>query len=62
MERDTKKRLGAKGFNEIKKHPFFQKIDWKLTEERGLKPPVREYSENDEDSDDEIAMFTGQKV
>ncbi len=50
--------MGANGYEEIKKHPFFKDIDWKLAEKRGLQPATREYCENGEDSDDEIAMFT----
>lgn len=62
MDRDPKKRLGSKGYDEIKNHPFFKSIDWKLAEKRGLKPPVRDFSGDDDDSDDEIAIFTNQKV
>jgi len=53
--------LGANGYEEIKKHPFFKDIDWKLAEKRGLQPATREYCENGEDSDDEIAMFTNER-
>jgi len=28
LERDPKKRLGAKSINEIKQHPFFSSVDW----------------------------------
>lgn len=37
LNRDPEKRLGASGYKEIKKHPFFQDIDWKKLEK--MDPP-----------------------
>jgi serine/threonine protein kinase len=39
LERDINKRLGVKDINEIKNHDFFKKLDWKLLENKQLKPP-----------------------
>jgi hypothetical protein len=39
LERDINKRLGVKDINEIKKHDFFKKLDWKLLESKKIKPP-----------------------
>ena len=41
LERDPKKRLGSKSVDEIKRHPFFSKMDWALAANRGLIPPKR---------------------
>ena len=38
-ERDPKKRLGARGVEEIKNHKFFKNINWKKVYSRDLKPP-----------------------
>ena len=32
-------RLGNNGAEEIKRHPFFQEIDWKVALEKGLNMP-----------------------
>ena len=48
---DPKKRLGANGLEEIKKHPFFAGIDWDHLNELPFfyKPdPVPNYSEDKE--------------
>ncbi len=39
LERDISKRLGAKDINEIKKHDFFKKLNWRdLMKKRILAP------------------------
>lgn len=41
LQKDPKYRLGAReGANEIKRHPFFQGVDWALV--RCMKPPELE--------------------
>ena len=39
LERDPKKRLGARGIDEIKDHPFFKSINWEKLYDKELKPP-----------------------
>lgn len=39
LERDPTKRLGAKGIEEIKKHKFFKKVNWKKLYNKEVKPP-----------------------
>lgn len=39
FERDVSKRLGAKGVEEIKQHPFFVGIDWIKLERKEVHPP-----------------------
>lgn len=36
---DPKKRLGANGAEEVKKHPFFKGIDWDAVCNKKIKPP-----------------------
>jgi serine/threonine protein kinase len=41
LNRNASKRLGAgeEGANEIKKHPFFENIDWELVANRSMAVP-----------------------
>ena len=39
LERDPKKRLGAKGIYEILDHPFFESINWDKLYNKELEPP-----------------------
>lgn len=39
MERDARRRLGACGSDEVKRHPFFGSVDWEAMRERRVKPP-----------------------
>lgn len=39
LERDPKKRIGAKGAEEIMQHKFFKTINWKKLYDRQVKPP-----------------------
>lgn len=39
MERDARRRLGACGSEEVKRHPFFGSVDWEAMRERRVKPP-----------------------
>jgi len=32
--------LGAKGPKQIKRHPYFRDIDWKLVEQKKMIPPI----------------------
>lgn len=40
LEKDVTKRLGANGFEEVKKHPFFRGIDWNLMKAKKYPPPI----------------------
>ncbi|CAK95026.1 unnamed protein product (macronuclear) [Paramecium tetraurelia] len=40
LTKDPGLRLGSNGIKEIKKHNFFNGIDWKLVEQRKLQPPI----------------------
>lgn len=51
MERDVKRRLGACGSEEVKRHPFFGSVDWEAMRERRVKPPFVVQSGCDEVSD-----------
>ena len=51
MERDAKRRLGACGSEEVKRHPFFGSVDWEAMRERRVKPPFVVQSGCDEVSD-----------
>ena len=51
MERDVKRRLGACGSDEVKRHPFFGSVDWEAMCERRVKPPFVVQSGCDEVSD-----------
>jgi serine/threonine kinase 32 len=42
LERDVKKRLGVKetgGYDGLKKHPLFRKLDWNAVENKKAVPP-----------------------
>ena len=39
LEKDPNKRLGKKGADSIKKHPFFTDIDWKKLSAKQIEPP-----------------------
>jgi serine/threonine protein kinase len=39
FEPDPRKRIGYKGLNEIKQHPFFDGIDWRALARRDVLPP-----------------------
>jgi hypothetical protein len=42
LNRDPSRRLGAKGADEIKRHPFFHKhIDFKLLAAKKIQPPFK---------------------
>ena len=55
MERDAKRRLGACGSEEVKRHPFFVSVDWEAMRERRVKPPFVVQSGCDEESCVEVS-------
>jgi len=41
LTRDPTQRLGVNGAEEIKKHPFFEKIDWRRLLQKKIQPPFK---------------------
>ena len=41
LNRDPTQRVGVNGADEIKKHPFFAKIDWNLLWAKKIQPPFK---------------------
>lgn len=39
LEKNPKKRLGYKGAEDVKKHPFFKDVDWEALLNREIPPP-----------------------
>lgn len=46
LHEDPEKRLGSNGFNEIKNHAFFKRINWKNVENLKTKPPLIAVAKN----------------
>ena len=62
MERDVKRRLGACGSEEVKRHPFFGSVDWEAMRERRVKPPFVVQSGCDEESCVEVSDSLNEEV
>ena len=41
LTRDPAQRLGVNGADEIKRHPFFEKIDWRRLARKKIQPPFK---------------------
>ena len=41
LTRDPAQRLGVSGAEEIKRHPFFEKIDWRRLAQKKIQPPFK---------------------
>lgn len=64
MRKKRQERLGYWGFEDIKKHPFFSRVNWNQVEELKLIPPISpctfkssdyEYvDENEEESQESV--------
>jgi ribosomal protein S6 kinase alpha-5 len=60
LEKDASIRLGAKGVNEIKDHPFFQGINWEMVEQRKMPPAIKPVVQNKMDLNNFAPEFTNQ--
>ncbi|KRW99091.1 Protein kinase-like domain [Pseudocohnilembus persalinus] len=60
LEKNPEKRLGYKGFQEIKNDPYFKEINFEHVEEKKLEPPIIEFE--DEDEDEELAIFNNNRI
>ncbi|EGR32201.1 protein kinase domain protein [Ichthyophthirius multifiliis] len=43
LQNDPQQRLGSKGFDSLKKHPFFEKINWEKLAKRQIEAPLCKY-------------------
>lgn len=62
LERDPSKRLGSSedDANELKRHPWFAKIDWEKLSKKTLDPPFKPYVSGPEDTRNIDKMFTSE--
>jgi serine/threonine protein kinase len=60
LEKDASIRLGAKGVNEIKMHPFFQGLNWEMVEQRKMPPAIKPIVQNKLDLNNFAPEFTNQ--
>lgn len=67
LERDVRIRLGTRGVDEVKAHPFFNGINWDAIFHKAMSPPIRPcqnvpegavYTENFENEFTRMAIFT----
>ncbi|EGG11547.1 uncharacterized protein MELLADRAFT_41984 [Melampsora larici-populina 98AG31] len=61
LDRDANSRLGAKGAEDIKRHPFFSKsIDWDRLNSKGYRPPFKPSVESVADASNFDSEFTSE--
>ena len=62
LERDPLKRLGSSedDSNDLKRHPWFAKIDWAKLMQKQLEPPFKPYVSGPEDTRNIDKMFTNE--
>ena len=58
LQKDPKKRLGSKDTQEIKTHPFFEKINWKAIMNKAIKAPFIPILSSESDISNFDPMFT----
>lgn len=58
MKKNPKIRLGFKSVEDIKKHPFFKKVNWEVALDRGMIPPFVPKFENPLDTSNFAVEFT----
>ncbi|CAD8132736.1 unnamed protein product [Paramecium pentaurelia] len=62
LTKDPGLRLGSHGIKEIKKHNFFNGINWQLVEQRKLQPPIIPYIQNVQDLSNFDTAFLQQPI
>jgi len=61
LERDPTRRLGARGFDEIKSHAFFEGINWVLLEQKKLPTPFQPKISNAASAENFDKEFTNEE-
>jgi serine/threonine protein kinase len=65
LDHDPKKRLGAPelgGIDSIKKHPWFEEINWDKMFKKEYKPPIRPKVKNEHDTKNIDGVFLNEDI
>ena len=61
LTRDPAQRLGVNGADEIKRHPFFEKIDWRRLAQKKIQPPFKPRVRSPVDVSNFDTVFTAEQ-
>jgi serum/glucocorticoid-regulated kinase 2 len=61
LTRDPVQRLGVNGAEEIKRHPFFEKIDWQRLAQKKIQPPFKPSVRSPVDVSNFDTVFTAEQ-
>lgn len=61
LTRDPAQRLGVNGAEEIKRHPFFEKIDWQRLAQKKIQPPFKPSVRSPVDVSNFDTVFTAEQ-
>jgi hypothetical protein len=61
LTRDPAQRLGVNGADEIKRHPFFEKIDWQRLAQKKIQPPFKPSVRSPVDVSNFDTVFTAEQ-
>ena len=61
LQRKPALRLGASGAEEIKRHPFFEKIDWRRLAQKKIQPPFKPSVSSPVDVSNFDTVFTAEQ-
>jgi serine/threonine protein kinase len=61
LTRDPAQRLGVNGADEIKRHPFFDKIDWRRLAQKKIQPPFKPSVRSPVDVSNFDTVFTAEQ-
>ncbi|KAI0297715.1 kinase-like domain-containing protein [Russula brevipes] len=61
LTRDPAQRLGVNGAEEIKRHPFFEKIDWRRLAQKKIQPPFKPSVRSPVDVSNFDTVFTAEQ-